>query len=184
MKKPKLLNNKFKQSTCETCLPACLLVLLSSKIKNIDFKKEELEILVEGLKFTKLDYAIGQVIYIVKKYKIKADIFIEFKNFFNQLNKLKLPKGVTLVNEKIDAKLLKTLLNKSFIIVYIDQFYIDHIYHFPHFIILISFSNDFVKIYDPWDGKTKIVQKICFMKGIQSLRNKWKISPKVIQLFI
>jgi len=183
MKKPKLINNKFKQSTCETCLPTCLLVLLSSKGKNINFEKEELKILVEGLRFTKLDYAIGQVAYVVKKYGVQANVFIEFKNFFNQLNKLPLPKGLTLVNGKIDAKLLKTLLNKSFVIVYIDQFYIGHTYHFPHFIILISFD-DFVKIYDPWGGKIKIVQKTRFMKGIQSLRNKWKISPKVIQLLI
>ncbi|NOZ81621.1 MAG: hypothetical protein GXO63_00515 [Candidatus Micrarchaeota archaeon] len=179
MKKFKLI----KQNTCETCLPICLLALLSSERKNINFEKEELKILVEGLKFTKLDYAIGQVAYVVKKYGIQSNVFIEFKNFFNQLNKLKLPKGLELINEKINAKLLKTLLNRSFIIVYIDQFYIGHVYHFPHFIILISFGNDFVKLYDPWDGKIKMVQKSRFMKGIQSLRNKWKISPKIIQLF-
>ena len=173
----------MKQSTCETCLPTCLIFLLRNLGIKIG-KSEEMNILIKGLKFTRIDYAIGQLVYIVRRYKVNATLYVEFREFFNQLRKLPIPPKLTLINKKVDVSLLKKLLKAGYAIVYLDQFFIGYAYHYPHFVALLEFKNSSAKIFDPWDGKEKKVTKSEISKGIQSLGNKWKISPKAIQVFL
>ena len=89
-------------------MPTCLIFLL----KNLGIKigkSEEMNILIKGLKFTRIDYAIGQLVYIVRRYKVNATLYIEFREFFNQLRKLPIPSKLTLINKKVDVSLLKKL---------------------------------------------------------------------------
>ena len=183
-KKGKLVDKvvrEFKQSTCETCLPVCLLFLLSRLGIRVK-PEEELRILIEGLQFTRIDYAIGQLAYVVRKYGIRVDAYVEFKGFFKELKKLPLPEQLQLFNKKINLRLLKELMKSGPIIAYVDQFYLGHLYHYPHFVVLLALT-EFAEIFDPWEGKKRKIPKKRFMEGIRALRSKWKISPKAIQLF-
>jgi len=68
------------------------------------------------------------------------------------------------------------------VIVYIDKYYLDKIYHYSHFVILKSINNKTSVILDPWDAKERKVETRLLIRAIQSLRNKPKVSPKVIRV--
>ena len=170
-----------EQFTCETCLPVCLIALLQYKgVKTKD--SEELKILVKGLKFTKLDYSTGQLVYVCDKYNVNIEQYVDHPIFYKILSKLRYTKKLKLINKKIDLGFLKKLTEDSPIIVYMDKYYLDGIYHYSHFVILKSVDNKTSVILDPWDGKEKKIETGLLIRSIQSLRNKLKISPKAIRM--
>lgn len=168
------------QSTIETCLSMCLMALLEHKGIKVK-KNEEINILVEGLKFTKIDYATGHLVYIGRNYKVKIAQYIDYPIFYQLLSKYKYPKSVSLINKKVDKRLVNKLKDQLPFIIYIDQYYLAGL-HLPHFVILEKISSDKTTILDPWDGRRKVLSTITFFRAIQSLRNKLKISPKLIVL--
>ena len=68
----------IKQSTYETCLTCCLLMLAGKS------KKDEIEIWKHGWKF---NYLIGQLNFVSSKYNKKVTAYIENKYYFNELKK-------------------------------------------------------------------------------------------------
>ena len=143
---------------------------------------EELKILIDGLTFTKNDYSTGQLVYICKKYGVFVEQYIDYPTFHKFLLKLKLPKNLKLVNKRIDKRFLKEKTKRSPIIIYVDKYYLDGIYHYSHFVILESLDNKNAVVFDPWDGKEKSIKTQILIRSIQSLRNKLKISPKAITM--
>ncbi len=170
--------NVKEQTTCETCLPVCLIAILREQDIKVN-DSEELKILIEGLKFTKDDYSTGQLVYVCKKYNVSIEQYIDYQIFHKILSKLKLPKNLILINRKIDEQFLKEMVKRS-PIIYVDKYYLDGIYHYSHFVILESLDNKNAIIFDPWDGKEKSIKTQILIRSIQSLRNKLKISPKAI----
>lgn len=162
----------IKQSTYETCLPCCLLMVVE---KN---KKDEIEIWKQGWKF---NYLIGQLNYVANKYGQKFEVYVENKYYFNRLEKQK-GKGIKLVNKKIDVRLLSKLLKNSKIVVYLDNYYIQKIIHAPHFLVALRRIKDRLEIADPFDGKLKKVSMNIISKGIISLRNHLRYSPVLISI--
>ena len=77
---------------------------------------------------------------------------------------------------------MKRFVKNSPVIVYIDKCYLDKIYHYSHFVILKSINNKTSVILDPWDAKERKIETRLLIRAIQSLRNKLKISPKVIRV--
>ena len=178
--------NIKKQSTCETCLPICLMALLKDKNIKVN-NNEEINILIEGLKFTDLDYSTGQVVYTCKKYKIVAEQYIDNIFYYKILSKLKYPNNMKLINKKIDRNFLIEMINISPIIIYVDNYYLGRIStyphlkpHYPHFIILTKFNKRSCRYLDPITGKEEKMKTELLIRSIQSLRNKMKICPKVI----
>lgn len=167
------------QNTCETCLPTCLMVLLDQKSMKVG-DGEEMNILIEGLKMTRLDYAVGQLKYVVEEYGVSIDAFIENSLFYNELSKLKYPPELNLRNEKIDKRLIANMTDKTTPIVYLDRFYIGGDYHYPHFIVVTSFGEDKTRLFDPWVGGEIVVDTQRFVRAVQGLRNNLKLSPKLI----
>lgn len=160
----------IKQSTYETCLPCCLLMMAGKT------RKDEIEIWKHGWKF---NYLIGQLNYVANKYKKEIIAYIENKYYFSQLQKKK-GSNVKLVNKKIDAKLLGEFLKDGKVIIYLDCYYFQKILHAPHFVVALSQDKDFIEIADPADGKLKRIPKDIIKKGIDSLRNHLKYSPVLI----
>lgn len=160
----------LKQSTYETCLPCCLLMM--SEKGN----KDEIEIWKHGWKF---NYLVGQLNYVATKYKKDIEAYIENKYYFNELQKQK-GKNVRFVNKKINVELLKQLLEKGKVIVYLDNYYLQKILHAPHFVVATRLVGKDIEIADPFDGKLKKVALSIINKGIISLRNHLKYSPVVI----
>ncbi len=179
--KTELLLRISEQTTCETCLSSCLIALLRyNGIKVND--SEELKIMIEGLKLTKLDYSTGQLAYVCDKYNVNIEQYVDYPIFYKILSKLKYTKKLKLISKKVDMGFLKRLIKNSPIIVYMDKYYLDGIYHYSHFVILKSIGNRTSIILDPWDGKEKKIETALLIRSIQSLRNKLKISPKAIRI--
>ncbi len=173
--------NVSEQSTSETCLPICLMALLRRKGLSVE-DSEEMNILIEGIKFTKLDYSTGQLVYICNKYKVNIEQYIDFPIFHRILSKLTYPKNFKLISKKIDKIFLQQIVREMPVIIYIDKYYLDKIYHYSHFVILESLNDKYSIIFDPWDAKRKKITTQLLTRSIQSLRNKLKISPKLIRI--
>lgn len=162
----------MRQSTYETCLACCLLMMVGKT------KKDEIEIWRHGWKF---NYLIGQLNYVASKYGKKFKVYVENKHYFNQLQKQK-SKSVKLVNKKIDARLLSELLKDSKVIIYLDNYYLQKIIHTPHFILAIGKSKEKIELADPYDGKLKKMPTKTIIRAIISLRNYLRYSPPLIRL--
>lgn len=143
---------------------------------------EEINILIEGIKFTKFDYSTGHLVYISNKYNVEIEQYIDYPAFYKFLSKYKYPPKVKLFCKKINNKILTKLLEDSPIIVYVDQYYLSSSVHISHLVILENLNDVTAIILDPWDGRRKKIKTKLFLKSIQSLRNKLKISPKIIRM--
>ena len=169
------------QKTCQTCLAVCLMTLAKEAGVNIP-ESEELSILIEGLKFTKLDFSTGHVEYVCQKYGLKLEQVVEFPAFYKQLAKLTLPLTMRLTCAKIDKRLLEKNIQTGLAIIYIDKYALEGIFHWPHFVILQSMHAGTATILDPWDGKQYKYPVKALIRAVQSLRNKLKISPLLVRL--
>lgn len=167
---------KYQQTTFETCLAVCLLNILGVKITP----KREREIFYYALNFSKDNFVVGHLDFVARKFGAKIDFYIDNKSFFNFIKKFKFSKNISLIQEKINLKLIDKLLKISPVIVYLDAYYLLKIVHYPHFIIVIKKLNDEYKIFDPWQGKIKNMNSKILSKSISSLRNHLKFCPLLI----
>ena len=164
----------IKQSTYETCLACCLLMMMGRT------GRDEIEIWKRGWRF---NYLIGQLNYVSGKYGREFKVYVENRYYFNQLQKQR-GSGVTLVNKKIDAGLLSKLLEAGKVIVYLDNYYLQKILHAPHFVTALGQGKAFIETADSSDGKLKKIPRAIIMKGINSLRNHLKYSPVLITISV
>lgn len=143
---------------------------------------EEMNILIKGLGFTKLDYSIGQLVHVCSKYGVGAEMYVDHPGFHKILSGLGHPKKLKLMREKIDKQFMQRMTRLSPVVLYLDKYYLDGIYHYPHFVILIALNDNYSVIFDPWDGKERKIATKILIRSVQSLRNKLKISPKLIRI--
>ena len=122
------------------------------------------------------------ITYCCKKFSVNIETYVEFSIFHKILSKLALPKNLKLICRKIDKRFIQKMIQDSPVIIYINKFHLENIFHYPHFIILISLNDKNAQIFDPWDGKYRSIQTSILIKSIASLRNKLRISPKLIRL--
>lgn len=169
------------QSTIETCLSMCLIAFLEQKGIPVP-ENEEINILVEGIKFTKFDYSTGHLVYVASKYPVRIEQHIDYLTFYQLLSKFKYPKNMKLFNTKIDHKSIAKFLQFSPIILYVDQYYLEGGLHISHLVILEGITDEIAIILDSWDGRRKKIPTKILIRSIQSLRNKLKISPKIIRV--
>jgi len=173
----------YQQNSCESCLSVCLISLLNyQKLIKLN-KREEFNILFNGIRFTRLDFSTGHLVYLAKKFpKIIFEQYIDFEIFHRILNKLKKPKNLKMYSKKIDLKFLKEITKENPVIIYIDLFSLEKIYHYSHFVILKSINNKEAVIFDPMSGKKIKIKTKILMRSISYLRNMLKISPKLIRI--
>lgn len=168
---------EYAQSTFESCLAVDLLNLIKTKISP----KKEREVLDYALDYSKDHFTLGHLDFVATKLGIGLDYYIDDNLFFNFTKKFQFSGKINLLQEKIDLKLIDKLIRLSPVIVYLDAFIIWKITHAPHFIIVIENSRKGYKIYDPWDGKIKLINPTVLSKAIISLRNLLKYCPQLIQ---
>ena len=168
---------KYKQTTGESCLATDLLQLVGKKIT----RQAELDLLFSALRFDRNNYVLSHLKYVVKKYNLKFDFFIDNKHFYKFVSSRNKSKEVVISRQKIDLRFIDSRLNISPLITYVDTFPFWKINHAAHFIIVIKKVKNYYKIYDPWDGKVKLINSKILSKGIINLRNLIKNSPVVIQ---
>ncbi len=168
---------QYKQTTCETCLSICVLNLAGEKIS----RKKELEIIDYVIRKDREDFIGAHCEYAAKKLGKKAKLIIENTHYANYVQKRIGGKKITIQNQKISLKLIDQLINTSKVIINIDDFALWKIYHYPHFLIILKRIGKNYEIFDPWDGKTKLISQNTIKKGIIMLRNHQKLSPVVIR---
>lgn len=162
----------IKQSTYETCLACCLLMVTNSPTK------EEIEIWKHGWKF---NYLIGQLNYAAKKYNKKIAAYIESSRYLKNLQKINAG-NVELVKKKINLDFLLQLLEKEKVVVYLDSYYPYQpgYAHAPHFVVALRRIGNFIEVADPWDGKIHKFPLKLLKKAIDSLRDHLKYSPVLL----
>ncbi len=172
-----------KQKSCESCLSVCLMSLLESQ-KGIKLEEgEEFNILFYGLKFTRLDFSTGHLVYLAKKFpNLTFEQYIDFNVFYEILKKLDVPENLKMYSQKINLKFLKEMTRENPAIIYVDIFTLEGIYHYSHFVILKEIDNEKAIILDPWSGEKIEMKTKALMRSISYVRNMLKISPKLIRV--
>lgn len=163
----------WKQKTCESCLSVCLMSILESQ-KGIRLEdEEEFNILFEGLKFTRLDFSTGHLVYLAKKFlELTFEQYIDFDVFYKILSKLEIPENLKMYSKNINLKFLKERTKESPVIIYVDMFTLEGIYHYSHFVILTEIDDEKSIIFDPWSGERMEVKTKILMRSISYVRNK------------
>jgi len=156
----------MKQSTYESCLSCCLLMLCGQS------QKDEINVWKHGWEF---NYLIGQLNFVTEKF----DQRIENEFYFNQLEKQK-NNRVEFVNKKIDIVLIRELLESGPVIVYLDCYYLQKILHAPHFVLAVKCDENTVTIIDPRDGLQKTMPVNILEDSITSLRSHLLYSPVLV----
>ncbi len=173
----------WKQRSCESCLSVSLMSLLESQ-KGIKLEdEEEFNILLEGLKFTRIDFSTGHLAYLAKKLpKLTFEQYIDFDIFYKILSKLEIPENLKMYSKKINLKFLKEMTKESPVIIYVDMFTLEGVYHYSHFVVLTEINDEKAIIFDPWSGEQIEIKTKILMRSISYVRNRLKIAPKLIRI--
>lgn len=166
------MKQKYTQTTYETCLSCSLL----NQITKFD-EKEELDLIIHSMKFSRDDFVLGHLNFIDKNYGISFLRIVDNDFFANYLEKIG---AKNLEVKKINLNLIDKLLNENELIIYLDAYYLYVIVHYPHFITILKDLSDKYLVFDTWDGKEKIISKKIISKAISSLRNHLKFVPQIL----
>jgi len=178
--------NKYMQKYPETCLAKCLQILEYNLGKNVT--ANELDIFIFGLKYSRENFDLGQIIKVARDCKEKYDWIVDTKMYYDYVKKLKLGKNIKLTQAKINLKTIDSLLYKP-LITYLDAYYlwerkcgVYYKYHWPHFVVVLRKVGNNYEIIDPTYGKTRLIDKKILTKSISSLKNRLWLSPKIIRV--
>jgi len=146
----------YKQTTADTCLPSCLLMILEDKGIVKSNQKLEIEILVEGDKINKYNRTFGHLFYVCKKYGLYADYY-SFSQYYIKVAKEIVKKfqynNINVKKADINSHIVKKLIKSGYLVVSIDDFALRKELHFPHYVVLDKYVNNKFELIDPWDGK-------------------------------
>ncbi len=166
----------YKQTTSDSCLPVCLLILRGQTFSQED----EIELFINGAKSFRDNYALGILDFFSTKYKINAEVYVDNKYYFKFLRKFISNGKVNLVNQKITPKFIKE--NKTPFILYLDKHFLGSYEHSPHFVIVENCSNEDYYIVDPWFGKRRKIKREVVLDAVGSLRSHLRFCPFLIKL--
>lgn len=161
----------YKQTSCESCLPVCLLLLSEGETNQ----EKELSLLFAGLKGLRDSYAFGILEAFVSSYARPVTLFVDNKYFTNFLRKNNYSSLINIVNKPVNLDF------ETPSIVYLDSQVLGGYSHAPHFVIIEKMVGDVCYIIDPWEGKRKRVKKEKLTEAIKSLKYYLKYCPLVIK---
>ena len=133
------------------------------------------------MNFSKDNFTIGHLDFIAKNYDLGLDFYVDNNWLLNFINKFKFSNKINVFHKKIDLNLIDNKIKISPVIVYGDSFALWEITHAPHFIFVIKKIKEGYEIYDPWDGKVRIINPEILLKGIVNLRDLLKYCPQLIK---
>lgn len=164
----------YIQSTYETCLASCLLILDNKHVE----KNLELEILKHSLDYSKFDFVSGHLDFF--KDKVSFERIVDNKIFLKHLESVNVEyKNVKV--KKVNTKLIDFLLqNYGKVIVYLDSYILYQDVHYPHFILINGRSDKYYEVIDPWNGEKKLISKNVIKEGINMLNNHLLFCPQLI----
>lgn len=170
----------FTQSTPESCLACCLLLLATPWRCASVFRRHELACLIHALRFSKHDFVAGHLHYIHRHFSVRVKRIIDSKTEPRPLCHVKRVPGIAIERKPIDLNMLSTMLSSRPAIMYLDAYTLYHVHHYPHFIILLAKKRQRFLAFDPWDGKKKLLPNEIVSDSIQLLREHLRMCPQVI----
>lgn len=174
-RKKEILNANFtKQTTCESCLPVCLLRLRGKRFG----RAEEQALLFEGLKAFRESYALGMCLAFVKKYKIPLDVLVGNSAYADELRHAIKNPLLRIRHANINKALLHSIAMPY--ILYIDNHVLGEYVHAPHFILVNGSHQKIFTIGDPWTGTIRQIRESIVLDGISSLRKRLYFCPLII----
>lgn len=170
----------YKQTSCESCLPICLLLAQQILYKQSFSRDDELYILCNGMKGYRESYAHAVAQAFVEKTGREIEMYVDSKASTKQFLKVNKSKRMKITYQKITPRFLKELIKtKSPIAIYLDLYLLNRKHHLPHFVLLEKLDNKAV-IIDPWGGKRRYLEKVKFMQAVKSLKTYIRLCPIVI----
>jgi len=169
----------YAQTTFETCLAVCLWQFTGDEINQ----EKELEVMDYALKFSRDHFTVNHLDYFAKNFDLKINLYLDNKFFLDYTKKANFSEKITLIQEKINQKLIDTLISEKPLILYIDSFVFWKVTHYPHFIIVLEKQGNNYKIYDPWEGKTTLMPIEKILAGVTSLKEHLLFCPQLIKVF-
>ncbi len=136
---------------------------------------------MHSLKTCKDDFVTGHLDFISKKFNVGIKRFVDNKPYFDFINSIGATESSEIEIEPINVNLVDMLLGKDACpILYIDSYFIYHVYHYPHFVTVLKKEKGDYSIFDTWDGKEKIMTEETMKKAIASLRDHIMMCPQII----
>lgn len=142
-------------------------------------REKEQSILSEGLFRLRENYTLGCLLTFLDRYQAKsATIYVDNKFYLGILKKWVNHPRIHMVHRKNNYELLESLVVPF--IVYVDNNITDGWTHLPHFMLVISTTEKFYEVFDPWDGEIIKISKNKLLSGISQLRDHIKVCPFII----
>lgn len=173
----------YAQSLSHGCLAADFLMLLQEKY-GINFtEKDEVQILLSGMKRTYPFYVVGITKEFFKSYKRKINIVVDNLYFTGILmESLNDTNHFNIYHRKITLSLIKELLLEQPVICHVDDHYLGDYSHASHFIILEKATSKQIVIVDPMYGKRCLISDEKLGDAILSLKKHIKMCPLLFYL--
>ena len=162
----------YTQTTADTCLPSCLLMVLEKKGLVKPAQDLEIEILVEGGKLDKDNRAFAHLAYVCNKFDLEAFYFSNDDTAISHAQAVKEKLGIERIScEKleIDTDLIERSLSKGYVILCINDYGLRQEVHFPHYVVIEKYENGKFVVLDPWDGKTFVLERNILDEAIKLL---------------
>lgn len=177
--------NPIRQSTNQSCLPACLLMLFYIGKNHQITEKEDQNLIIEGLLQFRDYYPLGILEAFVSRYKIPVEVLVDNIYFTKVLKSWVFSKSINIKNSPIRQN-ISHKLKSAFgpFIVFIDGFYLCRGPHTPHFVIVEKVLNQKIVIIDPWFGKRFYWSIEKLQESIASLKTHIRFCPISIELII
>lgn len=165
----------YKQQSNQGCLVVDLMYLFEIEPS----REKELDILSDGLFRLRDNYTLGCLMAFLDRYRDKSvTLYVDNKYYLGILSKLVRHPRIQMIHKENDKKLLSSL--DTPFIVYVDNNITDGWTHLPHFMMVVSATQKFYNVFDPWDGRTIKISKDKLLNGIDLLRSHIRICPFVI----
>ena len=171
----------YRQSLSHGCLAADFLMLLREQYRLKFSEKDEVQLLLNGMRRTYPFYVVGISQEFFNRYQKGVNIVVDNKYFTDILIKsLKDRKNFNIYHQKITIHLIKELLNEGPIICHIDDHYLGDYSHASHVIILERATDKKILIVDPMNGKKSLISDKKLEDSILSLKKNIKMCPLLL----
>lgn len=166
-----VMGSCYKQSTYETCLSVCLLLLVG----NRPTQSSELQLWRAGWRF---NYLAGQLAKASRQSRCCLVAVVELRRYAASVRRTVGPK-VRVTSSRITAGVIERTPLPA--IIYLDNYYLEGRVHAPHFVLMLRRTRRHFVIADPWDGRVKRISGRTLSRSVCSLRRRLGFSPVLIK---
>jgi len=170
----------IQQSTPETCLACCLLRSVESSTSGRAFRQLELTCFVHAMKYSKFDFVVGHLDYMTARYLVRIHRIMDRGRYPRPGARASAPRNVTTVRRNISVAVVRELVAKGAVIIYVDAFALYGVCHYPHFVCVLKAAGARFIIFDPWNGKVRKLDARTLSRGITLLRNHIRLCPQLL----